>query len=479
MNCLCPTELQSQQAQPEDFRRRKVHFIGIGGSGMCGLAQMLHQMGAAVSGSDRGQSPVTDKLSAMGIAITCQQTAATFPKDSDCAVYSAAIPADHPELELARQCGMPTIKYAQMLGRVMAIKQGIAIAGTHGKSTTTSLVSYILARAGMDPSYIIGASSRQLGGSSHGGAGEYFVAEACEFDRSFLNLHPRIAAVLNVEPDHLDYYHDLQDITQAFGQFMSQVDPRGVIITSADNSACMQAAATAKASVETYGMAGSPDWLATEIKFEQGRLSYTVTYRNHALGRLTLRIPGRHNIGNSLVAAAIARHCHVPWEVIVAAVADFSGADRRSQLLAQVDGITIVDDYAHHPTEIRTTLAGLREVYQPQRLICVFQPHQHSRTRSLMDEFAASFYDADMVVVPDIYFARDTEADRQAVHAQILVDRIAAHGQSSRYIPTFEAILAELEAGLKPGDLVVSMGAGPVWEITHELVRRLREHCSH
>ncbi|MGC8624393.1 MAG: UDP-N-acetylmuramate--L-alanine ligase [Phycisphaerae bacterium] len=463
----------------EDFRGHRVHFIGIGGSGMCGLAQVLKQMGAIVSGSDKTQSAATDKLVGLGVTVCYRQTAETFPLDAEYVVYSAAIRPDHPELCAAQAAGVKVFKYAQTLGRVMRIKHGIAIAGTHGKSTTTSMVAYILLRAGIDPSYIIGAGSRQLDGSAHGGAGVYFVAEACEYDRSFLNLHPHIAAVLNVEPDHLDYYRDLQDITQAFGQFMSQVDPDGIIITNAENSACLEAARTAKARVETYGLAGSPDWLATEIQSEHGKISYTVTQQGLFLGQLTLRIPGRHNIGNSLVAAAIARHCEIPWDVIVAAIAEFSGADRRSELLGHIGGITILDDYAHHPTEIRATLSGLRELYQPRRLICVFQPHQHSRTRCLMDDFAASFSDADLVIVPDIYFARDTEADRRAVHAQNLVDRILANGRLSRYIPAFPAVVAALQAELQAGDLVVSMGAGPVWEITHDLVCRLQKHCSH
>ncbi|MCL5946057.1 MAG: UDP-N-acetylmuramate--L-alanine ligase [Planctomycetes bacterium] len=464
---------------PEDFRGRRVHFIGIGGSGMCGLAQMLKQMGANVSGSDKTQSAATDKLVALGVKVGYQQTAESFPQDAEYVVYSAAIRPDHPELCSAQCAGARIFKYAQTLGRVMQIKNGIAIAGTHGKSTTTSMVAYILLRAGIDPSYIIGASSRQLNGSAHGGTGKYFVAEACEYDRSFLNLHPRLAAVLNVEPDHLDYYHDLRDITQAFGQFIAQVEPGGVIITNGENAACMEAARAARAPVETYGLTGSPDWLATEIQSDHGKISYTVSYQGRFLGRLALCIPGRHNIGNSMVAAAIARHCEIPWEVIVSAIEEFSGADRRSELLGQINGITVLDDYAHHPTEIRSTLSGLRELYQPRRLICVFQPHQHSRTRCLMDEFAASFSDADLVIVPDIYFARDTEADRQAVHAQNLVNRIVANGRLSRYIPTFPAVVAALRAELQSGDLVVSMGAGPVWEITHELVCRLQEHCSH
>ncbi len=463
----------SRNVQDDQFRGHRVHFIGIGGSGMCGLAQMLTQMGAVVSGSDRRSTAATEKLSKMGVEITFHQSGESFPQDAQYVVHSAAVRPDHPELLEARKSGITIFKYAQMLGRVMRVKHGIAIAGTHGKSTTTSMVAYILSRAGIDPSYIIGASSRQLGGSAHGGTGEYFIAEACEFDRSFLNLHPRIAAVLNVEPDHLDYYRDIHDITAAFGQFMSQVAPDGVVITSSENPWCQEAAALAKARVESYGLSGTPDWLATDIQSAHGRLSYWVSYKGRKAAQLALRIPGRHNIGNSLVAAAIARHCHVSWDVIASAIESFTGADRRSQLLGDIRGITIVDDYAHHPTEIVSTLAGLRELYRPQRLICIFQPHQHSRTRSLLEEFAASFSSADIVVVPDIYVARDTEADIKAINAQVLVDRIVANGRCGRYIPTFPEVVTALKTELKQGDLVVSMGAGPVWEITHDLVHQL------
>ena len=464
---------KTRNTQDDQFLGHRVHFIGIGGSGMCGLAQMLAQMGAVVSGSDRTATAATEKLSNMGVQIAYQQTSDSFPHEAQYVVHSAAVRPDHPELLEAQKSGIKIFKYAQMLGRVMRVKHGIAIAGTHGKSTTTSMVAYILSRAGIDPSYIIGASSRQLGGSAHGGSGDYFIAEACEFDRSFLNLHPRIAAVLNVESDHLDYYHDIHDITGAFGQFMSQVDPDGVIITSSENPWCQEAAAVAKARVETYGLSGTPDWLATDIQSAHGRLSYWVSYKGRRSAQLALRIPGRHNIGNSLVAAAIARHCHVPWDVIASAIEDFAGADRRSQLLGDIRGITILDDYAHHPTEIISTLAGLRELYQPQRLICVFQPHQHSRTRSLLEEFAASFSSADIVIIPDIYVARDSEADIKAVNAQTLVDRIVANGRCGRYIPTFPEVVTALKTELKAGDLVVSMGAGPVWKITHELVHQL------
>lgn len=466
------------------FTGRQVHFVGIGGSGMCGLAHMLLDLGAVVSGTDRTPSAVTTKLSECGATISSQQVAESMPPDTQIVVHSAAIKPDHPELIEARRRqaagpeagGIEIIKYAQMLGRVMALRRGIAIAGTHGKSTTTALLAHILLSAGLDPSFVVGATAAQLGGSARSGNGEFFVAEACEYDRSFHNLRLRMAAVLNIEEDHLDYYKDLAEIVDSFGQFMAQVDPTGLILTSATDENCRQAARHAKARVETYGVDVSADWQASGIRRFQGKAHFAVNYRGKLLGRLALGIAGRHNVGNALVAAALATQCGVPWDQIAAAIENFRGADRRSQLLLTTpapQNVRILDDYGHHPTEIRATLLALREHYRPERLVCVFQPHQHSRTRFLLDDFARSFVHADLTIVPDIYFVRDSEADRKAVTSAMLVEKIMANGRTAKYIADFPAIVEFVLQDLRPGDLIVSMGAGPVWEVTNELVRRL------
>ncbi len=461
------------------FAGKHVHFIGIGGSGMSGLAAMLVNFGAHVSGTDRTPSTVTHRLSEIGAAIKYEESANSIPEDVQIVVHSAAIKPEHPEYVEAKRRGLEILKYAQMLGKVMAVKHGIAIAGTHGKSTTTAMTAHVLLATGRDPSFVVGATSAQLGGSSRAGNGDNFVVEACEYDRSFHNLHPRIGVVLNIEEDHLDYYKDLDEIIGSFAQFMSQVEPGGLVLTSATDPNCLKAARKAGAKVETYAIDAPADWQATGIRRYQGKAHFQVTYKGKKMGRLCLTIAGRHNVGNALVAAAIASNCGVSWDELAGAIESFRGADRRSQLIGQADGVTYVDDYGHHPTEIRATLLALREHYRPERLICVFQPHQHSRTRFLLDDFARSFAHADVVIVPDIYFVRDSEADRKAVNSQMLVDRIKANGREAIYIPDFKSIVEHIISTRQPGDLVVSMGAGPVWEVTDELVRRLCPDRAH
>lgn len=461
------------------FAGKKVHFTGIGGSGMCGLAHMLLDLGAVVTGTDREASSATRKLSEIGAGVSYHQTADAVPEDVDILVYSAAIKADHPERQEAARRGVEVVKYAQMLGRVMGLKWGIAIAGTHGKSTTTALTSHVLLSAGRDPSFVVGATCSQLGGSARSGGSSLFVVEACEYDRSFHNLHPKVGVVLNIEEDHLDYYKDLDEIVDSFGTFMANVDPAGVVLIAAGDKNCRAAAKAAEAKVETYAIDAAADWQAMGIRRFEGKAHFQVHYRGKLMGRLTLGIAGRHNVGNALVAAAIATHCGVPWEQIEAGIATFRGADRRSQIIGEVGGVTVMDDYGHHPTEIRATLLALREHYRPQRLICVFQPHQHSRTRFLLEDFARSFAHADVTIVPDIYFVRDSEEDRKAVTAAMLVEKINANGRDAQYIPAFSDIVDHLAAAARPGDLVVSMGAGPVWEVSHALVQRIRGSGTH
>ena len=456
----------------QSLKGRHVHFVGVGGSGMCGLAHMLLNEGALVTGTDRQKSDATDKLAALGIPISYQQSAQALPQGAELVVHSAAVRFDNPEIAESRRRGIQTVKYAEMLGCVMNLKQGIAVSGTHGKSTTTAMLSYILSRAGLDPSYVVGAACNQLGGSSHAGAGEHFVVEACEYDRSFLNLFPHMAVVLNIETDHLDYYKDIDEITEAFGKLIAQVHPDGLVVTSATNKHCLWAAKSSRAPVQTYAINAEADWSADQIS-RNGHIEFRVLYLGRTEARLRLGIPGLHNVGNALAAAAIARNCGVSWQVIQETIADFRGARRRSELLGNPNGVMIIDDYAHHPTEIQATLRALREHYNPQRLICVFQPHQHSRTRCLLDDFSRSFAQADVVIVPDIYFARDTESDCKAVNSGILVDRMRANGTNALHIPAFPAVSDYLVSYVQSGDLVVSMGAGPVWEVTHDLVRRL------
>lgn len=450
-----------------------IHMIGIGGSGMSGLAQIVRQCGAVVTGSDRAPSLVTDHLQAMGISILFDQQAGWVPPGTQWVICSAAVSRDNPERAAAEAQRLTIFKYSEMLGRVMHFKQGIAIAGTHGKSTTTAMTAWIMASAGLNPSFVGGAVIPQLGGSSRGNNSEYFIVEACEFDRSFLNLSPRMAVVLNVEPDHLDYYKDIDEIRAAFCQFVQQVHPDGLVLIPAESPHRHALAAAASAQVLTFGIEQRADIAAHDYSLVNGCPAFNVALNGKVLGRIELQVPGRHNVLNALAAAGLSLRAGVEWEMVRHALESFQGIQRRSQLIRQAEGVTLVDDYAHHPTEIRATLAALKARWQPQRLICVFQPHQHSRTRCFMDEFAHSFGDADLVIVPDIHFARDTPSDEAGVKATMLVEKIQAAGGVARHLAQFSQVIDYLEKHRQTGDLIISMGAGNVWKVTHELAKRI------
>jgi UDP-N-acetylmuramate--alanine ligase len=459
-----------------DLEKLKIHMVGIGGCGMSGLAAILLRRGARVSGSDAQASHDLARLTAAGASITTQQRAEAVPPDTDLVVASAAIPADHPELAEARRRRVRIIKYAQVLGALMDRYDGIAVSGTHGKSTTTAWITFILRRAGLDPSFVVGASIAQLGGGSGVGDGPHFVAEACEYDRSFLNLRPRRAVILNIEEDHLDCYKDLAAIRESFTQFAARVLPDGLVVLNAHDAGCRQIAAGLTTRVQTFGTADNATWRATDLTAESGCYSFNAVFGGTPLGRVRLGIAGRHNVDNALAVIAIAHACGVAWEHIAAGLAEFRGARRRLELRGEAGGVRVADDYAHHPTEIRATLQAARERFAPRRLWCVFQPHQHSRTRFLLADFAGSFAQADRVVVPDIYFVRDSERERELVCAADLMTEIRRRGGDATYLADFGAIVDLLAQEAAPGDVVITMGAGNIWRVADDLVKRLGGH---
>ena len=461
---------------PRSLRNLRVHMVGIAGSGMCGLAAFLLREGAEVSGTDMRAGIELTRLSRAGATVSTTQCAKSVPDHTELLVKSAAIPDDHPEMLAARRRGIAVVKYAEMLGALMSRRASIAISGTHGKSTTAAWLTYVLKQAELDPSFVIGAEVEQLGGGSGVGAGPHFVAEACEYDRSFLNLHPQRLAILNIEEDHLDCYADLSAITEAFTQFAAQVPAGGLLLMNADDECCQKIAGHAQIRTETFGQADRGDWRMGEPALENGCYEFTVIRLNQPLGRVRLGLPGRHNIANALAVIALAHDCGVPWEIIVAALAEFRGVRRRLELRGEIGGVRIVDDYAHHPTEIKATLQAARERFTPRQLWCIFQPHQHSRTRFLMAHFAESFNLAGRVIVPDIYFVRDSQPDREAVCAVDLVNEIHKRGDQAEYIASFEAIVERVAGAVKPGDVVLTMGAGDIWEVADELLRRLEGH---
>jgi UDP-N-acetylmuramate--alanine ligase len=459
---------------PFDLQNARVHMVGIGGSGMAGLAAVLLRRGAHVSGTDCVASAALARLAEWGARIATRQRADTVPPETEVLVASAAIAEQHPELVEARRRGIPVIKYAQLLGALMARHHGIAVSGTHGKSTTTAWLTFVLKRAGLDPSFVIGAEAEQLGGGSGVGDGPHFVAEACEYDRSFLNLRPRAAAILNIEEDHLDCYENLAAIRDAFAQFAARVPADGLVVLNGQDRNCRRVSRGQAARIETFGRAADDTWRAVDLKLRDGCYEFAVMHAGEHLGAVHLAIPGEHNVGNALAVTALAHHAGVPWGVIADGLQQFRGAKRRVQVVGEIDGVTVVDDYAHHPTEIRATLRAARQRFRPHRLWCVFQPHQHSRTRFLLADFARSFELADHTVVPDIYFVRDSERERQAVCAADLVEQVGAAGGHAVHIPDFAAIVEMLAERLRPGDLVITMGAGDIWKVADELVQRLR-----
>ncbi|MCE5325049.1 MAG: UDP-N-acetylmuramate--L-alanine ligase [Planctomycetaceae bacterium] len=462
----------NNQPAAESFTGKSIHLIGMGGCGMGALAGVLLAQGARVSGSDSGHSDLLDRLAGQGATVHIGQRGANIAADCQLVAYSAAIHNENPELVAARQRGLEVVRYSAMLGRLMAQRQGIAIAGTHGKSTTTAMVAYALKTAGLDPSYVVGATVDQLGGPSGVGSGPHFVAEACEFDRNFLDLRPRYAAILNVEEDHLDCYRDLSAIIEAFRAFGDLVAPGGVLVVNGEDRNAASAVSRARCAVETFGLTNSCTWRGVNASSQQGIVSMDVQHGGQPYCRITVPLPGLHNAYNTLAAMALLHHAGVPAESMAALLAGFTGARRRMTFKGDAGGVTVLDDYAHHPTEIAVTLRAIREHYRPQRLVCIFQPHQHSRTRFLLKDFARSFGSADEVIVPDIYFVRDSDLEKDYISSQDLVSQIRLHGGSARYIQAFDQIVEQLAQQLHSGDLVVTMGAGNIWEVADEIVRR-------
>ncbi len=457
-------------------QRPSVHFVGIGGVGMRGLAEMSFQRGWRVSGSDQERSAYLTRLEAKGITIHIGHRSANLADDVDLVIASAAIKTMNVELEAARRRHVPVKTYAEALGDETAARHTTAVSGCHGKTTTTAMIAWVLDQAGMNPSFVVGANVPQLGAGSRAG-GDLLVVEACEFNRSFHNLHPEIAVVTNVEEDHLDTYKGgLPEIIDSFAHFVGLVPAHGLVVACAENAAAMEAVLRLNCSLDTYALDAKEPWTWTGSTTgrDAGCYSFTVRRYGERFGRIRLAIPGRHNALNALAATAVLAHLEVPADAIESALAEFHGAERRSQFKGEVNGVSVVDDYAHHPTEIKATLRALKDRYRPRRLWCVFQPHQHSRTRCLLKDFAASFVDADCVIVPEIYFARDSEEERARVNSQTLVERIRETGKTAEHVAELERIPDRLIQDLRPGDLLVTLGAGSVWKVADEVLRRLQ-----
>lgn len=476
----CPTErrvpVAARPPADRDVRDMRIHMIGAGGAGMSALAAILLRQGACVSASDDRPSEQVERLARCGAQVIDAGRADVLPPRLDLVVSSAAIPEAHPQLAEARRRGVPTMRYAELLGWSMSRATGVAVSGTHGKTTTTAWLAFILDRAGLDPTFVVGGHVPQLGGSSRLGAGRHFVAEACEYDRSFLHLRPWAATILNIEIDHPDYFRDIDDVEQAFREFAARLPADGLLVIPGSDPRCRAAARGTPARVATVGEGAGDDWRAARIEASDGRYSFDLIHEGCTRARVELGIPGRHNVGNALSAAALAHHCGAGWDDLRRGLTEFRGVRRRMTLCGEAGGVRVIDDYAHHPTAVRVTLAAIREHYRPRRLWCVFQPHQHSRMRHLLGDFATCFDQADRLVVPDIYAARDAAHETQAVSARDLVQRVRDRGRSAEYIPEFEEIATRIARAAAPGDVVVTMGAGDIGSVADVLLERIRAH---
>ncbi len=444
---------------------------------MSGLAQVLRRRGQIVTGSDKTASPTTERLEELGIAVHIGHDVESMPEQMDCLVVSAAVKADNPELAWAVEHGIPVFKYAELLGHLTRQMPTLAVSGTHGKSTSSGWLAYMLHQAGRSPSFVVGAHVTQLNAGSGAGTGGRLVVEACEYDRSFLNLHPWAAAILNIEADHLDYYKDLDEIVESFSDFASRVQPTGLLVSNSDDPLVRRAIQSSSARCESFGLNGSADWQPGNLAYENGMGRFDLLYQGRNLGRVKLTLAGRHNVANSLAVAALSRLCGLSDNEILAGLDNYGGVGRRMTFKGTAAGVTILDDYAHHPTEISVTLEAIRSRYQPRKLWCVFQPHQHSRTRFLLNDFALSFQQADVILLPEIYFVRDSEELRREVSARQLAEKIGRQGGEARFLPEFEEILEYLCRQVKPGDLVVTMGAGNIGNLADELICRLGRDC--
>jgi UDP-N-acetylmuramate--alanine ligase len=437
---------------------------------MSGIAEVLLTLGYRVTGSDQKRNDAVERLERLGAKVFVGH-AASQAEGAHVVVYSSAVARDNPELQAARQRGIPVIPRAEMLAELMRVKYGIAIAGTHGKTTTTSMVGAVLAEAGLDPTIVVGGRVTALGANARLGQGEFLVAEADESDGSFLKLTPTIAVVTTIDAEHLDYYRDLAAVREAFLSFVNKVPFYGAAVLCADQPEILTLVPRVEKRVLTYGLTGPADLVAAGLSLDGLRARFEVLHRGESLGDLVLQVPGAHNVANALAATAVGLDLEVPFAVVKRALAGFTGVQRRFQVKGEVGDVMVVDDYGHHPAEIRATLAAARRGFG-RRLVVAFQPHRYTRTFHLRDDFLTAFEDADVLVITDIYAAG--EPPIPGVHARALADAIAALAtREVRYVGDRGELVEFLVRTVRPGDLVLTMGAGDIGGIADQVLTRL------
>ncbi len=453
-------------------RIQKIHFIGIGGIGMSGIAELLLNQGYGVSGSDLRESETTRRLRDLGGDICIGHDEKNIA-GADVVVTSTAVKADNPEVVAAQHEHIAVIPRAEMLAELMRMKYGIAIAGTHGKTTTTSMMAMVLTHAGIDPTAVIGGKLDALGSNAKLGRGKFLVAEADESDGSFMHLSPTIAVVTNIDEDHLDFYSGIEEIREIFVNFVNKVPFYGRAVLCLDDPHVQEILPLVKKRYLTYGLSSQADFHATEIRMRQGRTSFLAHFQGKELGRVSFRMPGRHNVLNALAVVAVAMELGVPFRTIVGGFRNFGGVQRRFQVRDEIAGVMLIDDYGHHPAEIRATLAAAKAGWK-KRVVAVFQPHRYSRTKALFDDFVTAFYQADKLVVCPVYAAG--EQPLEGADAEALVAGIREHGHRDvSYCSTLEEVAAHLVNEVEPGDMVITLGAGNVNQVCDLLAEKLRE----
>jgi UDP-N-acetylmuramate--alanine ligase len=452
---------------------KRIHFVGIGGSGMSSIAKVLLEMGYTVSGSDAQESAVTTKLAQAGARVHISHSYENIG-DTQAVVVSTAIPETNPEVKAARDKEIPVYHRADVLAFLMSKQRGIAVAGAHGKTTTTSMIALMLEQAGTDPTIVIGGELESIGGSAKLGHGSYLVAEADESDGSFLKLSPQIAIVTNIENDHMDYYKTMDNILRTFDKFLHQLAPaEGIAILCFDNSYVRNIASKLERRYISYALEHEADVVARNIKSDGPVSTFDVYHQGNLLGTAKICVPGIHNVSNALAAVAVGIYAGLSFAQIVEGLGLFQGAKRRFQTKGRVNGVWVVDDYAHHPTEISTTLLGARQT-EPKRLICVFQPHRYTRTNFLRKEFGAAFSQADLLILTDIYSAG--EQPIPGVSGETIKNEIEQQtNQRVTYVPDKGKIARYLNEIVEPGDLVMTMGAGNIYQVGEELVEKLTQ----
>ena len=462
-------------------KTRRIHFVGVGGIGMSGIAELLANLDYVVSGSDARRSAVTDRLESLGVTVQVGHAAANVG-EADVVVYSSAVRPDNPEVAEATRRRIPVIPRAEMLAELMRLRFGIAVAGAHGKTSTTSMVALVLEQAGLDPTAVIGGRLSAFGSNARLGSGKYMVAEADESDRSFLKLSPSIAVITNIDREHMDAYGSFRDLQQAFIDFANKVPFYGAVVACADDAELSRVMPSFKRRVIRYGInppeGGHHTIVARDVTLEGYGSRCTIEHRERrggagstTLGELTLAVPGRHSVLNALAAVAVGLELDVPFAKIAAALAGFRGAERRFEQRGVVNGITVVDDYGHHPTEIAAVLAAAR-AGKPQRIVVAFQPHRYTRTRDLMDEFGAALATADEVVLTAIYAA--SEEPLPGITIEALAGTINDRRSTPVHVvPKLEDMAARVADLARPGDLVITLGAGSIASLAGQLVAEL------